>query len=258
MRDPADCTADSRVRHTRPRRPPISTCSRAAHQRSGRRRDRPRRSGRRRCHREGEGDGEPAPAPSAGASAAKTAVRSTPRCPRGSARAGTPRAASGVKPVLIAIPTPAGGTSANMLLREGHQRAAASSCRRRAARPRPRSCFGTNGSVWSCSDVTDWKSDDREADDERGDQRSGRRAWRPRASCCGTIPMTAESVIAAYSVARDEGGDHEAPAVDHDEQEQLEGEAHHDRRHHHHADRHQARGDHDVDHEERHEDDEAR
>src|SRR5207248_10446015 len=63
------------------------------------------------------------------------------------------------------------------------------------------------------------------------------------------ISTTAEAVTASPE-AREEGVDDEGPAVDHDEQQELERQRHQHRRQHHHAHRHQRRADDEVDDEE--------
>src|SRR5437588_5811205 len=69
---------------------------------------------------------------------------------------------------------------------------------------------------------------------------------------------TVVSSIALAPLRAHEQRPHEQPpAVDEHEQQQLEGQRDHDRRQHDHAERHQSRGHHEVDDQERHVDDEA-
>src|SRR6476661_1053651 len=77
-------------------------------------------------------------------------------------------------------------------------------------------------------------------------------AWRPMCTTSASVTVFPRPSV----VALHEGGRDQAPAVDHDEEQQLEGQRDQGRGQHHHAHRHQHRADDDVDDEEGDEDDE--
>src|SRR5512144_1443832 len=72
-----------------------------------------------------------------------------------------------------------------------------------------------------------------------------------------TMWMTWSATSPPSAIAAEQRGHDEGPAVDEDEQQQLERQRDEGGRQHDHAERHENRADDDVDHEERHEDDEA-
>src|SRR3954447_4375904 len=123
-----------------------------------------------------------------------------------------------------------------------------------SATPTPTS-LGTNARVTSWIWVSDWKSETAKPM-TREVSRIGADSLRATSMVWRAMWMIAVSLMVRLPVARDEGLDDEGPAVDHHEEQELEGQRHHHRRHHHHAQRHQRSADHQVDHQERDEDDE--
>src|SRR3954469_12693311 len=99
--------------------------------------------------------------------------------------------------------------------------------------------LGTNASVnsWIC--VADWNSET--ANPITSEVMSTGAASLPATSSASTAMwMTAVSFMAlSRVVALDEGRDDQAPTVDEDEEQQLEGQGDRHRRQHHHAERHQ-------------------
>src|SRR5438067_7272207 len=117
--------------------------------------------------------------------------------------------------------------------------------------------LGTNVSVTSCTWVTDWKIDTANPM-TRLTARNGPANFAVRIIACTAISMMLVSVTKTPLLeALEQRANDEAPAVDQDEQEELERERHHDWRQHHHPHRHQRGAHRDVDDEERHEHDEA-
>src|SRR4051794_16328928 len=104
--------------------------------------------------------------------------------------------------------------------------------------------FGTKVSVYSCTCVTDWRSDTATPIASET-TRIGAASLAVIIIVWMAMSMTVESVMGAAllrggsSEGRDQGSDDEGPPVDHDEQQQLERQGDEDGRQHHHAHGHQ-------------------
>src|SRR5690242_8054401 len=100
--------------------------------------------------------------------------------------------------------------------------------------------LGTKLSVISCTCVTAWTRDTAKPIPS-ATSRIGNPSLALSSMACRPMWTTSESVMAPSVVALDEGGGDHAPAADHDEQQQLEGQRDQRGRQHHHAHRHQGR-----------------